>query len=746
MSEGLLRSWRSALLLSAGASLLAAEPAWSQTQLPGIVVTTPSPIVRPRRPAAPSPTADVPPQPAAPLPPAAPPGTESPALAAAPPIPADAIPPGTTIIVDDAFVSVTVLPRSEIESIRAHSIGDAIAHKPGITTSNFAPGASRPIIRGLDNFRVRVQENGIGSHDVSAISEDHAVPIDPLAAEQIEVVRGPATLRYGSQAIGGVVSSVNNRIPDHIPERGVRFRATGGLSTVDDGRDGSLSLDVGGGPIALHVDTFKRLAKDYKTPQGIQLNTGVEAEGYSVGGSVIGRGGYFGIAYTHFASLYHIPGVEAAEKKLRIDLQSEKWTSKGELRPNAYGIEAIRTWFGVTHYKHDEISEEGGVTGIGSTFLNNEREGRIEIQHMPAITVIGKLTGVVGGQWGSRNLSAAGEGGELLAPSTTERQALFIFEELEVTSRLRLQAAGRMETTRIKGTFADFPPGFEPPPDEPDEIAARRKFNARSVSLGGLYELPLGVVARVTGQYVERAPDVAELFSKGPHEATATFEIGDPNLKIEKAQTIEVGLRKAKGAFRFDMAAYRTEYQGFIFKNFTGLTCDDDFASCGAGGGTELKQIVYSQRDATFTGAEVQGELDVLPIWRGVVGIHGQYDFVRAKFSNGENVPRIPPHRLGGGLYYRDANLHARAGVLHAFRQDKIGAEETPTSSYTLVNAEIGYTWKLDPKAFLVPEIMIGLKGENLADDDVRNHVSFKKDEVLLPGRSVRVFGHIKLN
>ncbi len=189
------------------------------------------------------------------------------------------------------------------------------------------------------------------------------------------------------------------------------------------------------------------------------------------------------------------------------------------------------------------------------------------------------------------------------------------------------------------------------------------------------------------------------------------------------------------------------KFDGFIFKQRTDVLCDDTLASCGPGA-TELNQVLFQQRDATFTGAELQAQLDVAPIWRGVWGVDGQYDFVRARFDDaqGGNVPRIPPHRAGAGIYYRDINWFARVGVLHAFDQNKIGENETPTDGYTLLNADLAYTFKLDNQGSAIPEMTIGLKGENLLDDDVRNHVSFLKDEVLQPGRTIRLYGIVKLN
>jgi iron complex outermembrane receptor protein len=240
---------------------------------------------------------------------------------------------------------------------------------------------------------------------------------------------------------------------------------------------------------------------------------------------------------------------------------------------------------------------------------------------------------------------------------------------------------------------------------------------------------------------------VAELFSKGVHEATGTFEIGNPNLKIEQAETIEFGLKRARGAFRFDATAYATRFQNFIFKRFTGVECGDTIDTCGVE--DELAQQVFDQRDATFRGVEVSAQWDFMAVGRGVVGVEGQYDFVHATFASGGYVPRIPPHRLGAGIYYRDANWFARLFALHAFDQDKVAiddARDTPTDGYTMLNADLSYTFKLDGSGGIVPEMTIGLRGENLLDEDIRNHVSFKKDEVLQPGRTVRLYGTVRFN
>lgn len=713
-----------------GALTTAAPAAFAQDAkpLPEIVVTSPSPIVKKHKAVAKTPAttkSQVKSGEPAPLPP--PSTTHIDAAAGAP------------IVADDAFVPITVVTEREIQAQAGATLTDTLQNKPGISSSNFAPGANRPIIRGLDNYRVRVQENGIGAHDVSALSEDHAIPIDPFAAERVEVVRGPATLRYGSQAIGGVVSVENDRIPSFIPPRGYTAEVMGGLNSVDDGRDGAFKVTSGAGNFAVHADGFKRQSEDYDTPQGRQRNSFVDSEGASIGGSIVGSEGFVGVAFAHIDSLYGIPGVEAAEEKSRIDMHQDKVMAKGEWHVHDSGIEAVRFWFGASDYAHNELV---GAGEIGSRFTNEEQEGRLEVQHMPVATSLGELSGAVGAQWGHRDISGLSfEGDNLLDPAETDSIAGFIFEELQLSAKLRLQAAARIEHNRVTGVGVEDPFSATPITSAQDLT-----FDPFGTSLGMLYAFPEQVIARVTGQYVERAPDAAELFSKGAHEATGTFEIGNPDLDVEKASTVEIGLKRASGSLRFEASAYYTWYEGFISKQLTGVGCGETLASCGAPGEDALKQLVFSQRDATFYGVELSAQYDVAKVWRGLWGIDGQYDFVRAQFDNGENVPRIPPHRLGGGLFYRDANWYAHIGVLHAFDQDEIGVNETDTKGYTLLSAEVSYTTKLAANALAAPELTVGLKGDNLANDDVRNHASFKKDEVLEPGASVRLFGTVKLN
>lgn len=718
-------------LFSASWVLVSSGTGQAQTALPEIVVMAPSPIVRAR--------------PAQAATPATP---EAPA-----PAPAVVL-PGTLPIVTDQFATVTVVPNEELRRSPGSTLGDVLFSKPGITGSSFAPGAaSRPIVRGLDSYRVRIQENGLGASGVSELGEDHGVPVDPLAANQIEVIRGPATLRYGSQAIGGVVNATNNRIPEFMPARPLMFETRGGFSSEDRGLDGAILLDAGAGNVAVHADAYGRHAGDYSIPSypylfpepparavgGRQPNSAMHSDGQAVGGSYFFDGGYIGIAAAQFSSFYRVPGIEATETNTRIDMQQTKFTSKGEFRPQTPAIEAIRFWLGTTDYQHDELANEGGFDGIQQTFTNKEHEGRVEVQLAPVDLRFAALTTAVGTQATQTTLAAPGAGGGLFDPNRATSAAIFLFNELKFNPTQRMQVAGRIEQVDVKGSVPDL---FI---DPNTTIARDLSFTPKSGAVGFLQHLPGDMVASLTAQYVERAPRGPELFSRGVHEATETFDIGNPNLRIETAQTIEAGLRRAKGPFRFEASIYYTRFNGFIFRNLTGETCDEDFASCspgGAGGG--LNQAVYSQRDAVFRGGEFQSQIDVAPLGNGIFGIETQFDVVRATFTDGSNVPRIPPLRVGGGLFWHNANWLTRVNLLHAFEHDDTAQNETPTAGYNLLKAEISYTEKLKANDFGVREFTIGVVGDNLLNADIRNSVSFTKDEVLLPGIGVRVFADAK--
>lgn len=640
----------------------------------------------------------------------------------------------------DAFQSTSTLGGNDLQRTTAASLADLLATQPGVAASTFAPGASRPNIRGLDDYRVRVQENGIGSHDASDFSQDHQVPVDPLSADKVELIRGPATLRYGNQAIGGVVNATNNRIPQSLVPDNFSARLKGGTNSVDHGIDGAASVDASGENIAIHADAFGRSAGDYRTPDGVQANTRLRSAGQSVGGSWIFDGGYIGTAIQHITSTYHIPGINEASQNTRISLEQTKVTSKGEWRAPIEGIDAVRFAFGASDYKHDELGLQ--ADGVLNTITNKEIEGRFEIDHAAVATPLGALTGSWGLQASNRKLGTQGTLGGLLAPTNTDAVAAFIFEQLQLSETLRLQAAGRIESINVSGLAPVFPANFLPPPDTFSQSAAARDFAPKSFSVGLLKNLPWDMVASLSAQHAQRAPAAPELFSRGSDGASGTFVIGNPDLKLETAESLELGLKRTTGAFRFEASVYATRYRDFIYKQVTGNFCTDVFASCGASG--PLLQVAYGQRDANFRGAELAAQYDIAPLGDGTFGIDGQFDVVRATFADGSNVPRIAPMRLGGGVWWRSAAWQARIGLLHAFTQNDVALNETSTAGYNLLRAELSHTHVFTKTDGGLREMTFGVVGDNLLDERIRNHISFKKAEVLQPGLGVRLFTSLR--
>ena len=434
------------LFCALGSSAIAEDTAAPSpsTQLPEITVTAPGPVVRRSIPsrtparvarAAPGRNREHTPQPAP--------------VAAAPQ-------QGVLPVVTDQFATVTVVPNEEIRRAGSATLGDLLFSKPGITGSSFAPGASsRPIVRGLDNNRVGIVENGTSGGGVSDLGEDHFVPIDPLATNQVEVVRGPAALRYGSTSIGGVVSATNNRIPEALPScPAAPFQSYGlparapladaasascmnvetrtAVSSVDRGVEGGILIDVGGNNVAVHADAYGRKSTDYSIPSypylfdqtrpvnGRQPNSSAQSDGASVGGSYIFHGGFIGAAITQNDALYHIPGIDGADHQTRIDSHQTKFTAKGEYRPDAAAIDAVRFWAGATNYKHNEIGfadvNNPATDGVRQIFTNKEQEARVEVQMAPFNARFAAVTTTFG-------LQAAHQ--ELTAPSPDNPGTLF---------------------------------------------------------------------------------------------------------------------------------------------------------------------------------------------------------------------------------------------------------------------------------------------------------------------------------
>jgi iron complex outermembrane receptor protein len=347
---------------------------------------------------------------------------------------------------------------------------------PGATSAGLSPGSSRPVLRGLDDFRVRVQENGIGVMDLSDYGQDHGVPIDPLSVQKVEIYRGPEALRYGSQAVGGVVEATNNRIPFATPPGGWQTQILGATTTVDRGLEGGVLYDAGSRDFAFHADVYGRRASDYFIPSYPYLfpsdpapafngkQPSFHSEGQAIGGSYLFDGGYVGAAVSRFSTLYHIPTMEGAANNGRIALEQVKYTTKGEFRPQTSAIDVVRFWAGAVEYHHDELGiGDFGLDGIRATFNNHAQEARTEIQFMPLATPLGALISTVGGAFDHQQIDTSGEAGGLLGSARTNRGAAYFINELWFTDTLRSMLAGRIENVRVDGTAGLFPPALIPP-------------------------------------------------------------------------------------------------------------------------------------------------------------------------------------------------------------------------------------------------------------------------------------------
>lgn len=615
--------------------------------------------------------------------------------------------------VDRFATIVEQVSRDQVLSNGGASLADALRNTPGVAGTGFAAGASRPVIRGMDAQRVKLTENGLSSSDVSDVGPDHGVPIDPLAAQRIEVVRGAATLRYGSQAIGGVVNVINNRIPLQ-PIDGVSGEASTAYSSVSGTGEGTLSLDAGKGPFALHIDGFGRRASDYDIPGGTQANSWFRGNGQSAGASYFfgdGDDSRVGADATHYEARYGIPSDTTF-----IRMRQNKGAFGSSFKVDQGAFERLNVDVGYANYRHDEIDPDGDV--VLSTFNNKEWDGRAEA----LFGALGPFSAsAVGVQIQDRKFSALGEGADYLLPTHTQSAAGFAFVEAPV-GPLDFQGAVRVEQVRIDGTPASGLP-------------TQRNFTPVSASAGITYKASDRVVLGLTAATAARAPAQTELFARGPHDGPQTFETGDPSLKIERANSLEATVRYKVGSTgRIEASVWGAHFSNYIFGALTGRTCDDD-GVCAFGGDGDLKELNYTQQAANFYGAEIKGVLPITQMMGGQLSAQVLGDYVRAKFTGGNgNVPRIQPGRIGGGLDWAGGAVDASFLVLAVGAQDHVGVADLATDGYTSVDAQVAFR-PFQQK----PNLEVLLVGHNLANETIRNSTALNKDVVVMPGRDLRV-------
>ncbi len=624
----------------------------------------------------------------------------------------------------------SVLEGRELVLRREATLGETLSGEPGINSSHFGAGASRPIIRGMDGPRVKILSNGVELHDASTISPDHAVASEPMLATQVEVLRGPSALIHGGGAMGGVVNILDNKIPTAIPEKGYEGSVETRYGSGAREKAAAFSLTGGAGQVAVHAEGMARDAGDYRVGSGWSEGKRVDGsfnrtDTGSLGLSWIGSQGYLGAAYTRQASRYGLPGHSHDFEGCHthgdhlhcgghddhdheghdhehdhghdhgvpeVNLVSERLDVRGELRQPFAGAAAIRFRAGVTDYRHDEI-EEGAVA---TTFSNKAHDARVELEHLP----IGGLRGLVGFQATNRKFSAVGEEA-YVQPTETRRNSLFLLEEY------------RWQDWRFEGALRHERQTAEALTD-----GITRKHSGTSASLGAVWQLAPGYQLATSFTHSTRLPTVEELYARGLHMATSTYERGNADLQPEKSKAWDLSFRKTGGATTFGVSAFQHQVDNYIY----GRTLDEHDG---------LQLLQYSQADARFTGLEGHVRQRINSQW--AVTLFG--DTVRARLDNGGALPRIPSARVGLRLDARWNSWQGMAEWVQVARQDCVAEFESSTPGYGMLNLSASYQLRTDGGT----PWQIYLKASNLTDRLAYAHTSFIKSAAPLMGRNITV-------
>jgi iron complex outermembrane recepter protein len=647
-----------------------------------------------------------------------------------------------------------VLEGGDLLRNQSAQLGDVLADLPGVSSSGFAPGVSRPILRGFGGERVRVLTDGLGAIDASSASDDHAVTVDPLIASRIEVLRGPAVLLYGSQAIGGAVNVITKRIPPSVPDEDLHVDAIAAVDSASNLAEGGLSLDVPlASNVALHLDGSYRTTDDLRIPgfaaspalradllaateeeeeeghldEAEELREGGNLQGrlpnswtetFSLGAGLAAFSGEnsVGMSVDYYDTAYGIPGLpgvghvhedgpevadEHGEEDVSIGLKRFRVDMRGALDLGDGLFDKAQARFGYSDYTHTEF--EGDETG--TVFDVEGFEGRLELVQ----SLRGNWRGSVGAQVGHTTFAALGE--EAFIPAnSTDNVAVFALQEVDLAP-IELEFGGRYEHVTVDATRS---------------LGEKRSFSGLSAAVGaslGLVEtssedLRLGLnLSRA-----ERAPTAQELFADGPHVATQQFELGEADLATERSWGVEGYLRGNVGAVILTASVYRNWFDGFIYLAETGLEEDG------------LDVFAFRQQDADQFG--VEGEVSFPLVDTPAFGLRADLrgDYVRATLADGAPVPRIPPLSLQGALEARVAHFDARAEVQWTAAQNRVSALETRTPGYTFVNLSLAWhPLEGDDNVTLL------LQGDNLFNVEARNHASFTKDFVPMAGRNMKL-------
>ena len=618
----------------------------------------------------------------------------------------------------EGIQAVQVLQGEALMLNSQSTLGETLALTPGVSSSYFGPNASRPIIRGMDGDRIKILNNSASSHDVSALSNDHAVPSDPLTVERIEVLRGPSAIMYGGSAVGGVVNLIDNRIPTQ-PMEGLSGKADVGWSTVNKESRAAVMLESGNERYGLHVDAFGRHSGDMGVPDTLACekpgssasakaicNSANTSRGYALGGSVFWDKGYLGLSGTHYNSTYGT----VAEDDVTIVMKSDRYALETEVRHPLRGWENMRVQFSNTDYQHTEY-ESGEV---GTVFSQEGQELRWSAKHQAVASPWGQWQGVVGWQGEDSRFEANGD--EAFMPSTKTRQsAIYLVEELKKPWG-GFSFGLRSEAVKVNGD------AFDPEGSTRDTAATTNTFSPISSSLGVLYKLSSDVSLKAHWARTARAPKDYELRADGVHVATAAYEQGSVALQTEKARQMDIGMEWGQGPHTASLNYFDNRFSNYIGLNATrDVVGEDGVSGCAviADAETCWDKYAFSAVRAQFKGWEAMAQLrlsgssglfpaiDGLALW----DLKLRADSVRASnLDTGEALPRIAPVRLGASLSRQSGPWRWSLGMDKA-QAPRLASTQKATAGYTLWNTQLSYRQTIQAN-----QAVWYLKVDNLTD------------------------------
>lgn len=631
---------------------------------------------------------------------------------------------GPTRTSDELIASTTVLTSDAVVERLAGGLGDTLSGLPGVASTSFGPGASRPIIRGLGAERVQVLANGIGVIDASAASPDHAVTSDPLGAERIEILRGPASLAYGGGATGGVVNVIDGLIREELPKEAVSGSVYGALTSADEGKQvagrvvGTAGNFVGvlngswmdAGNIDIPGYALSAAEREHELSHGHSdfangtlPNSAVETKSLSGGLSWVGENAYLGGAIRRAENTYGI----VAEENAFIEMEQTRYDVRGGIDLNG-PISSLKASGSVVDYEHTEFEAPGEP---GTKFTNEGWEARVEAGHAP----IGLLEGSIGLQASKRDFAAVGDEA-LIGPTKTENTGLFVFETWDA-GEWGLEGGLRFDQTDINNI--DF---------------GKRGFDTWNASFGAHMHVGDHIFLGASLARTQRAPTDLELFADGPHPATGQYEVGDASLGVEKGVNAELTARWEDDAFNLQATVYRFDFNNFIYLEDTGVVFEPEEEGEGEEEGHhhgELPIFQYVQAGAVFTGIELQGDVKLGNAFGVNWKADASADFVRAKLDAGGNLPLIPPMTVNAGIEGEYNGITGRLGAQYAAEQDKVADFESPTDSYLTFDARVSIP--------LTESVKLMLEARNITDEEVRVHSSPLKEIAPLTGRNFRI-------